>query len=167
MGLLDWMRGRSVRQNDNSQMPEPKVYAANEVAFRFEKPFAHLDHFMTADERKVVDGIEARWRKVYDAFKNAPPMSEGQAYEGAVFDAVDHLCRALVARERGPSKEWDRLEEGVDSAVKNVREAFAEERKFVERERKFFEQEIRPARVKEHSENRAARQKENEHDIPF
>jgi hypothetical protein len=106
--------------------------ASDEMPFRFQKPFAHMEYSMSPEEHKVVDAIQARWEKEYAFFKDYPPVSEGQHYDDKVFHAVDGIQRALDAREQAPWKEWKQREANFEKAVKDVREAFSEQRKYVE-----------------------------------
>ncbi len=68
---------------------------------------------MSAEERKIVDEIEARWKQQYDSFRNHPAMSEGQQHDMAVFRAIDGVHKALSAREnapfRGSGSVWKRM----------------------------------------------------------
>jgi hypothetical protein len=133
MGFLDWMEQGNGREGSSERQSIPN-YGPNEVAFRFQKPFRHLEGFMSPQERRVVEGIEARWKEFYEKFENYPPTSEGQEHETKVFRAVDDAYRALDAREHGEFKDWKRLEADVDKAMGRVREGFTEQRKYVERE---------------------------------
>jgi hypothetical protein len=116
--------------------PAPEINAPakppGEMPFRFQKPFAHMQYSMSPEEHKVVDAIQARWEKEYDFYKGYQPASEGQHYGDKVFHAVDGIQRALDAREQAPFKEWKGLEADFEKAVKDVREAFAEQRRYVE-----------------------------------
>ena len=110
------------------------ITAGNELPFRFQRPFAHMELVMSPEERKVVEGIETRWKEQYQRFKDYLPMSEGQEHERKVFKSVDRLQRALDARERGGFEDWKRLESEVNKAMGNVRQVFAAQRKYVGRE---------------------------------
>jgi hypothetical protein len=134
MGFLDWMkRAGGAQQPYPERQPIPQ-YGPDEMAFRFQKPFAHLQSIMSPSERKVVEGIEARWKHDYEMFKNYPPLSETQENNTKVFRAVDDAYKALHAREHGAFDDWKRLEADVDKAIGRVREAFAGQRKYLERE---------------------------------
>jgi hypothetical protein len=135
-----WKSKRSMASGHNDSParqergPEinPLAKPSGEMPFRFQKPFAHMEYSMSPDERKVVDAIQARWEKEYDFYKDYAPASQGQHYDDKVFRAVDGMQRVLDARERAPWKEWKQLEANFEKAVKDVREAFSEQRKYVE-----------------------------------
>jgi len=126
-----WEQGR---EGKGPKEEAASITAGDELPFRFQRPFAHMEHVMSPDERKVVEGIETRWKEQYERFKDYPPMSEGQEHERKVFKSVDRLQRALDARERGSFEGWKRLESEVNKAMGNVRQAFAAQRKYVGRE---------------------------------
>ena len=133
MASFDWIKQRGDLARADDRNPN-QAGRPDEVAFRFQKPFAHMEYLMAPEERKVVQAVEARWKERYDALKDYPPMSEGQEHERAVFRAVDGVHRAMDARERGAFEDWKRLEANVDKAVGEVRAAFREQRQFVARE---------------------------------
>jgi hypothetical protein len=179
MGFLDWMkRGVMARQASPERGSIPR-YGPNEMAFRFQKPFAHLEHLMSLAERKTVEGIEARWKAKYEVLKNYPPMSEGQEHELAVFKAVDDVNKALDAREHAPFGEWKQREAQVDRAIVDVQKAFGEQRRFVEREvaeMKSYEERMAPeyaapdSQLTPNAETKKrlpGRQRLKGHDIPF
>lgn len=134
MAFLDWMKRKGGVQSAGTEGQAIPKYGPDETAFRFQTPAAHLRYFMSPEEKKVTDRIEARWKEHYEMFKNHPPMSEGQEHNTKVFRAIDDLYRHLDAREHGPFKDWKRLEAEVEKAVGRVREAFTAQRRYVERE---------------------------------
>jgi hypothetical protein len=153
MGLLDWMKRRDGGQRTEPDRQAIPNYGPNEIAFRFQKPFAHLEYFMSPEEKKVVNGIEARWKENYETFKNYPAMSENQDHDIRVFRAVDDAYKALDAREQAPFKDWKRLEADMDKAIGRVREAFTDQRKCLERdlgEAREHEKQMAPDYRKEH-----------------
>lgn len=133
MGMLDWIK-KSGGGKSLDERPSIRRYGPGEMAYRFEKPFAHMHYLMTPSERKVVEGIEARWREQYEQLKNYPPMSESQEWDTKVFQAIDDVHRALDAREDGHHKDWKTLEANAEKAFEGVRDAFADQRKHLERD---------------------------------
>jgi hypothetical protein len=134
MGFLDWTTRGKADENGKSESASPEKSASGELPFRFQEPFAHVYSVMSAEERKIVDEIETRWKQRYDLFRNHPAMSEGQQHEMAVFRAIDGVHKALNARENAPFGDWKRLEANAEKAIEYVRRAFDEQRRFVGRE---------------------------------
>ena len=131
---------RQERGPESNSLAKP----SGEMPFRFQKPFAHMEHSMSPEERKVVDAIQARWEKQYEFYKDYAPASEGQHYSDRVFRAVDGIQRALDAREQAPFKEWKQLEANFEKSVKDVREAFTQQRNYVEEQRARAHRPTRP-----------------------
>lgn len=127
-GVREWYEREDKVKEDTPQLK------SDGVPFRYQKPFAHLEHDMTPKERDIVAGIEARWKERYERFKDYPPMSDGLEHESAVFHAVDRLHKTLDARETGQFEDWKRLEKGVERAMGSLREVFREQRRFVAQE---------------------------------
>jgi hypothetical protein len=136
MGILDWIKTGQNQNGRDANGPSFKEPSADQMPLRFEKPFAHMYGVMSPAERKTVDAIEERWRSQYERFRHYPPMSEGQVHERTVFNAIDGVHRALDARETAPVEAWRSTEVKVDEAFRNVREAFKDQRQFVEHEMK-------------------------------
>jgi len=136
MGILDWIKAGQNQNGRDTDSASAKERPADPMPFRFEKPFAHVYGVMSPAERQIVDGIEDRWRSRYEFFRNYPSMSEGQDHERSVFNAIDGMHRALDAREHAPVETWKSAEAKVDEAFRNVRDAFKDQRRFVEHEMK-------------------------------
>lgn len=155
MGFLSGLK----RNQPEPERPSIRKYGEGEMAYRFDKPFAHMKHVMTPEEQRVVEGIEARWRERYDFFKNYPAMSESQEWERKVFQTVDDAYRAMDARKDGNHKDWKALEENVEKAFGAVRDAFSGQRKNLEQqlsEQRKYERKLAPDGQKD----RARRQNE-------
>jgi len=174
MGLVDWIKNRNKdRSQWSPHVPEktksassrdakqekPSEIRRNDMPFRFEKPFAHLEYLMTEQERNVVDRIEARWKARYEQVRDYPPMSETQDHEANVFRAVDDAYRTLVARERAPFEQWKRLEADADRAIGDVQRAFSKQRNWVEQ--------VMPAARHSAQSGPAKRRRQKGPDIPF